>query len=875
MSYNQAPYAQQQPQQQQYYSSAPAPAANMAQPGYYAQQQTTTTTAGYATSTMTSSSSHHHQQQQYYGQAMEMNAYPQPGAPAGGYYDQGAASSAAYGAQPQQQRPQRIKTIKRAVAVRDGKLVVDLEVSPELIDPTKVKYTSGEEFTKLRYTAATCDPNDFAKQGYQLRQSLYGRKTELFLVVTMYNEDSILFTRTMQAINKNIQHMCSKKSGPFAGEDGWQKIVVCIVSDGRSKINKDTLTVLSAMGVYQEGVCVPKFMNRDTGAHLFEFTTQLAITDKMDVRSHRDGGVVPVQILFCLKEKNQKKINSHRWAMNAFGPVLNPNVIVLVDVGTKPAREAIYRLWRCFDTNPQVGGACGEIAVEYDSIFHLMKPIIAAQNFEYKMSNILDKPLESWAGYISVLPGAFSAYRYKALLGRPLSQYFKGEKLHDSGDVFAANMYLAEDRILCFEITVKKNEAWILEYEKDSQAITDVPDEFPEFISQRRRWLNGSTFAMLYALGNMTQIYSSGHSFLRMIVFTVEYFYMALNFVFSFFALSNFYLAFHFLVEDFNGLIQSKGDLWIEQPALVPWGIPKTRTFRSLIGAILSVFRSVYILSIATTFIAALGNRPQAAKYIYLFAIWLFSIVTALMFYMIVVSMVQDWPSIQDGAKQATRLDFSSENGVRFLKTTIALGSTYGMYFLSSILYREPWHMITCFVQYLFLLPTYVNLLQIYAYSNISDVTWGTKGDSVAVSAGVQVKKGEDGQEVADLELPSQNPADVSHAYQQRAAALSALKRTLAAGEEKKSSSLSSEDYFKQFRTIWLLIWIIFNGGLIAILIAPSSIGVTEDGATLRKSYLSGLFIAVAAFSAVRFVGSCGYLVSRGLCSPFKSRGNA
>ena len=112
---------------------------------------------------------------------------------------------------------------------------------------------------------------------------------------------------------------------------------------------------------------------------------------------------------------------------------------MLLDVGTRLGSHSIYRLWKIFDINLHVGGACGEVrSMTGPGGASLINPVVASQKFEYKIFNILDKPLESVLGYIQVSPGAFSAYRYSALQNDideigPLQKYFMGEQLHSSG----------------------------------------------------------------------------------------------------------------------------------------------------------------------------------------------------------------------------------------------------------------------------------------------------------------------------------------------------------------------------------------------------------------------------------------------------------
>lgn len=744
-------------------------------------------------------------------------------------------SNIRYGRIPQRV-PRRYKTLKK-VELFHGNLVLDSAVPSKLLDMSAVR--NEREFTHMRYSAATCDPNDFKDSGFTLRQVHYDppRRTELFIVMTMYNESEDLFCRSMHGVIKNVAHLCKRDRSKTWGKDGWKKVVVCIVSDGRQKINSRTLSVIATMGAYQDGIAKNVVNGKPVTAHIYEYTTQISVTPSMKIEG-AEKGVIPVQIIFCLKEKNQKKINSHRWFFNAFGPILQPNVCVLLDVGTMPGPTSIYHLWKAFDINSNVGGACGEIvALKGKYGQYLINPLVAAQNFEYKMSNILDKPLESVFGYITVLPGAFSAYRYIALqndtMGEgPLQKYFLGEKMHGAGaDIFTANMYLAEDRILCWELVSKRGGSWILHYVKSAYAVTDVPDQVPELISQRRRWLNGSFFAAIHSIVHFHYIYRSSHTFMRKFWIHVEMFYQVYNLIFAWFSLGNYYIAFVILSNALESYVPS-----LHIPNLV-----------------LNYF---YLGLLIMCFLLSLGNRPQGSKWGYTLAFIGFGVVTIYMTFSAFYIAVK---GIQEVAADNGSININDlfSNPI-FINIVLSLAATLGLYIAASLIFFEPWHMITSFVQYLLMAPSYIAVLNVYAFANVHDVSWGTKGDhKVSTDLGV-VSVGKNTNEV-EVAVPTAE-TDINAAYED---AILVLSSKPPKEEQKVDPATKQEDYYKTFRTNVLLVWTLSNGLLAAVVVASTPAPNSGQVSKSVNGYMAFILFSVVGLAFVRFLGSTVYMLVR------------
>lgn len=198
-----------------------------------------------------------------------------------------------------------------------------------------------------------------------------------------------------------------------------------------------------------------------------------------------------------------------------------------------------------------------------------------------------------------------------------------------------------------------------------------------------------------------------------------------------------------------------------------------------------------------------------------------------------------------------------------FLTLVVSLCATYVLYLVMSILFFDPWHMFTSFIQYLLLTPTYVNILNVYAFCNTHDVTWGTKGDDKPAklpSANLKPTGG------VDVAIPD-SEHDLNSQYETE---LQAFSKKWVPEKKVPSPSEKQEDYYKGFRSAVVLVWMFCNLALAAVVLNTGgfdriTVSKNEDVTQSQNAtiYMSVVLWSVAGLSAVRFLGSLWFLFLR------------
>lgn len=192
-------------------------------------------------------------------------------------------------------------------------------------------------------------------------------------------------------------------------------------------------------------------------------------------------------------------------------------------------------------------------------------------------------------------------------------------------------------------------------------------------------------------------------------------------------------------------------------------------------------------------------------------------------------------PLSTHNSKPTSILDLLGTNNFRDI--VISLAATYLLYLFASIAHLDPAHMLTSFVQYLFLTPTYVTILSIYSMSNLHDLSWGTKGsDSNATDLGAASGKKVDGKDVVEVHVPT-SAADAEELW-------SHVQRDLATPKKEEKSHRSAEqkqqDHASNFRTNMLLIWIGTNALLIIVFTSTWWLRFVRDNLYGGEGKISG-----------------------------------
>lgn len=359
------------------------------------------------------------------------------------------------------------------------------------------------------------------------------------------------------------------------------------------------------------------------------------------------------------------------------------------------------------------------------------------------------------------------------------------------------------------------------------------------------------------------RMYKSGHNIVRMIFLHIQLLYNIFNVIFTWFSLASYFLTTTVIMDLVgNPVIASSS-------SSENHGWPFGDTATPIINAIL---KYIYLAFVILQFILALGNRPKGSRFTYIASFMVFGIIQG---YILVLSgflvaralntPIGDQISVDSGS-DFVRSFFSGSSAAGVI--LIALVTIYGLYFIASFMYLDPWHMFHSFPQYMFLMSTYINILMVYAFNNWHDVSWGTKGsDKAEALPSANIQKGEKNEAV--VEEIEKEQEDIDSQFE------ATVRRALAPfKEEEEIEKADVEDSYKSFRTGLVISWLFSNILLVIVITSDNfdSFGIGDSASDRTANFFKFLLYATAVLSLVRFIGFLWFLGKTGLMCCFARR---
>lgn len=322
------------------------------------------------------------------------------------------------------------------------------------------------------------------------------------ICVTLYNESIDLFRPTFQSIITGIDVLS-------ANDPQYRRAIICVIVDGRSDMPESVASYLKTLGLTD---VVPS----DQPVPVAVSECQLA--PKIGAHpAHRDVFAhLPITVRVIQKEENVGKLDSHWWFYETVCIDFSPNYCFQIDAGTVLADHALTEMCATFEAERNTAAIAGGILIKPGSNSDLVHHF---QCGDFAVQKTIRWPSELLSGYLSVIPGQFSGVRWSAMSRKidgdgqsPKDRYLRGRQC---GTAAEKMMYLAEDRVLGLELLSQPGAQNHLQYASHATCHTDACNTVEELLKQRRRWLNGNLIcrfsmakAVLRSIGDHSQTIS-------------------------------------------------------------------------------------------------------------------------------------------------------------------------------------------------------------------------------------------------------------------------------------------------------------------------------------------------------------------------------
>lgn len=507
------------------------------------------------------------------------------------------------------------------------------------------------------------------------------KKSNIGVVFPFFNEEVYELTRSFRSIyRQQVQCEDSLKTEFYyvAVMDGWEKaadsVKEYILKLFPSDENGWLKYIEHADGDRSEiGTLILQKVDDDK-----QFTT-ISVEKDVDLK-----------LAIVIKKDNRRKANSHEWFFNSFAVEYDVTYAFATDCGTLYDDNCLYNLIDYLDKHSDVAVVTGRQRVmsadmqEVDNGGLLAMWYRASQAYDYEASISSFQGAFSLIGFLPVIPGPCGLYRMADM--RPaLDYYFEIINVEkEEIGLLLGNLLIAEDRILSYAAVFKtgKISKWVpasvFYFEAETLSVN--------FITQRRRWINGSFAGYIYLLFNINDvIWKSSHSTLFKIASILLIILQCISFVISIFT-----------------------------PAI----------FTSLIYNTIHIFDIYYLRYVDIVISISYGGLYiifTIFHYCYKFVPWLYHFIlfiNAIMFIFIAITLIANF-LIADG------LVFVSTIIILFTPFILSLVHSFDVFIM----------MVFNFIPFMFFLPTFIAWFSAYSISHIWDLSWGNRPSDVHGSA--------------------------------------------------------------------------------------------------------------------------------------------